>query len=62
VDSPSIGYAANTTLAYAFAFLRRSARAFDGLGRLMPNDPRRILPFLVRASPLPMALKKWIFE
>lgn len=30
------------------------ARILPGLGRLLPCEPRRILPFLERKSPLPM--------
>ena len=39
---------------YAAVFFS-AARFLRGLGRLLPFDPRRILPRLVLKSPLPMS-------
>ena len=38
------------------AFFLAAARNLDGFGRLLPLDPRRILPRLLLKSPLPMGI------
>lgn len=37
------------------AFFLSSARIFEGFGRVLPCEPRRILPRLLRKSPFPMS-------